>query len=56
VYFASALLLGAGFLAAAVALKRSATPASARRLLLVSLVYLPVLLAMMAFDKGPLAP
>lgn len=56
VYFASALALGLAFLAAAVALKRNGTPASARRLLLVSLVYLPALLAMMAFDKGPLAP
>lgn len=55
-YFASSLVLGAGFLGAAIALKRTGTPASARRLLLVSLVYLPVLLAMMAFDKGPLAP
>ena len=56
VYFASALVLGVAFLAAAVRLKRTGTPASARRLLMVSLVYLPVLLAVMALDKGPLTP
>jgi protoheme IX farnesyltransferase len=56
VYFVSALVLGAVFLATAVALKRFGTPADARRLLLASLVYLPALLAAMAFDKGPLVP
>jgi protoheme IX farnesyltransferase len=51
VYFAAALLLSIGFLAAAVALKRSGEAADARRLLITSLVYLPVLLTVMALDK-----
>jgi protoheme IX farnesyltransferase len=56
VYFAAALVLGMAFLVPAVTLKRAGTPAAARRLLLVSLIYLPALLAVMAFDKGPLVP
>jgi protoheme IX farnesyltransferase len=56
VYFAVALVLSIGFLASAVALRRSGAPADARRLLLASLVYLPSLLAVMAFDKPPLLP
>ena len=51
VYFAAALLLSIGFLAAAVALKRSGEASDARRLLITSLVYLPVLLTVMALDK-----
>jgi hypothetical protein len=35
---------------------RTGTPRDARRLLLASLVYLPVLLAIMAFDKQPPLP
>jgi protoheme IX farnesyltransferase len=52
-YFAAALVLSAGFLWTAIALMRSGGPAEARRLLLASLVYLPALLAMLAFDKTP---
>ncbi len=55
-YFAAALVLSGGLLAAAVALKRSGAPSDARRLLLASLVYLPVLLAVMAFDRLPMLP
>ena len=51
VYFAIALLLGLGFLWAAIGLARSRSLSDARRLLVVSLVYLPVLLATMALDK-----
>ncbi len=50
-YFGVALVLGLGFLWTAVALARSRSAADARRLLFASLVYLPVLLAAMAFDK-----
>jgi len=56
VYFVVALVLGGGLLWAAVALKRTGSAADARRLLLASLVYLPVLLATMALDKGPFRP
>ncbi len=51
VYFFSALALGAMFLWYGVALARSCSRDAARRLLFASLVYLPVLLAVMAFDK-----
>jgi heme o synthase len=54
-YFATALLLGLCFLWSAVGLARTRSLADARRLLVVSLVYLPVLLGTMAFDKLPLA-
>jgi len=54
VYFAIALLLGLGFLWAAIGLARTRSLRDARRLLVVSLVYLPVLLATMALDKLPL--
>jgi protoheme IX farnesyltransferase len=54
VYFAIALLLGLGFLWAAIGLARTRSLSDARRLLVVSLVYLPVLLATMALDKLPL--
>jgi protoheme IX farnesyltransferase len=50
-YFAVALVLGVGFLWTAVGLAWTRSAAHARRLLVASLVYLPVLLAAMAFDK-----
>jgi protoheme IX farnesyltransferase len=56
VYFVVALVLSVVFLSSAIALKRSAAMADARRLLLTSLVYLPLLLAVMAFDKRPPLP
>src|SRR5262245_82098 len=52
VYFLSSLLLGLMFLWAAVGLAQRRTMADARRLLLVSLVYLPTVLAIMALDKA----
>ena len=55
VYFATALLLGLCFLWAAVGLARTRSLGDARRLLLVSLVYLPVVLGTMALDRLPLA-
>jgi protoheme IX farnesyltransferase len=54
IYFATALLLGLGFLWAAIGLARTRSLVDARRLLVVSLVYLPVLLGTMALDKLPL--
>src|SRR4029453_2188458 len=54
-YFATALLLGLCFLWSAVEMARTRSLGDARRLLVVSLVYLPVLLGTMAFDKLPLA-
>jgi protoheme IX farnesyltransferase len=52
-YFFSALILGSMFLWYGISLARSRSQAAARRLLFASLVYLPVLLAVMAFDKVP---
>jgi protoheme IX farnesyltransferase len=52
-YFLVALVLGLGFLWTAIGLARTRSTADARRLLLASLVYLPVLLAVMALDKLP---
>jgi protoheme IX farnesyltransferase len=51
VYFFAALTLGIVFLWYGIDLAVSRSRAGARRLLSVSLVYLPVLLALMAFDK-----
>jgi protoheme IX farnesyltransferase len=50
-YFVVALVLGLGFLWSAVGLARGGSTADARRLLVASLVYLPVLLGVMALDK-----
>lgn len=50
-YFCCALALGSIFLWYGVSLALSCSQAAARRLLFASLVYLPVLLAVMAFDK-----
>jgi heme o synthase len=53
-YFAVALVLGIGFLAFGVASAVRPSEAAARRVMLASLIYLPVLLACMAWDKVPL--
>ena len=50
VYLASAVILGAAFVALAVALRRGATPARARRLFTFSLAYLALLFVAMAVD------
>jgi protoheme IX farnesyltransferase len=50
-YFVVAFVLGVVFLWSAVGLARNGGSADARRLLFASLVYLPVLLAVMALDK-----
>lgn len=54
VYFVVAFLLGLGFLASGVRLAMESTLPRARKLLLASLVYLPVLLLVMALDRVPL--
>ncbi len=51
VYFFAALTLGVAFLWYGIELAVSCSTAGARRLLFVSLVYLPILLTIMAFDK-----
>jgi protoheme IX farnesyltransferase len=50
-YFAVALALGVGFLSVGVAAALWPSEAAARRVMLASLVYLPLLLACMAWDK-----
>jgi len=50
-YGAAALILGIGFLACGISLARRRTEASARRLLLASVIYLPVLLTVLMLDK-----
>ena len=54
IYFIAALVMSAGLLWTAIALRRSGSLADARRLLMASLLYLPLLLAVMAIDKMPL--
>jgi protoheme IX farnesyltransferase len=54
VYFATAFVLGIGFLASGINLVFAPTRAGARRLLFASLIYLPALLLVMALDRVPL--
>jgi protoheme IX farnesyltransferase len=51
VYLAAALVLGAGFLWRAVQFSRQLTRARARQLFLASIIYLPLLLAALVWDK-----
>lgn len=55
-YFVAALTLGLVFLWSAIGLARFGTSSSARRLLRVSLLYLPLLLGALAIDRIPLVP
>ncbi len=50
-YFVVACALGFGFFGAGLAHARTRSTASARRVLVVSLMYLPLLLAVLAFDR-----
>ena len=50
-YLAAAVVLGAGYLWCAVQFSRQLTLARARRLFLASIIYLPLLLAAMVWDK-----
>lgn len=52
-YCGAAFVLGAGFLACGIHLARSYTEVAARRLLLASLIYLPLTFLLMALDKMP---
>ncbi len=52
VYFAGALLLGGCFVAFGARQALTPSPLHARRVLLASLLYLPALLALLAFDKA----
>jgi protoheme IX farnesyltransferase len=54
VYFVVALGLGLAFLWSAIGLARLGTLDAARRLMLTSLVYLPTLLGILAFDRVPM--
>ena len=51
VYLATALILGAAFLACAIQFSRQLTRVRARQLFLASIIYLPLLLAAMVWDK-----
>jgi protoheme IX farnesyltransferase len=51
-YFLIALVLGAGFLWTGIGLARGRSAIDARRVLLASLIYLPLLLTVMALDKA----
>jgi len=51
IYLAGAIILGAGFLLCAIQFSRRLTLSSARILFLASILYLPLLLAMMVLDK-----
>src|SRR5262249_14503241 len=50
-YLWGALLLGLGFLVCPLLFAARPNPGAARRLFLVSVLYLPVLLALMVFDR-----
>ncbi len=50
-YLAGAIILGAGFLFCAIQFSRQLTLRRARQLFLASIIYLPLLLALMVFDK-----
>ena len=52
VYFVGALLLGGAFVALGAQQALAPSPLRARRVLLASLLYLPALLALLAFDKA----
>jgi len=54
VYFIVAFFLGCGFLASGIRLALSSTLVRARRLLFMSLIYLPVLLLVLAMDRVPM--
>src|SRR3984957_10805716 len=51
IYLTGAIILGAGFLFLAIQFSRQLTLARARQLFLASIIYLPLLLALMVWDK-----
>lgn len=52
IYLAGSLLIGLGMLASSLMLARQPTPHEARRVLLTSVVYLPILLVLIVLDAG----
>jgi protoheme IX farnesyltransferase len=50
-YFVGALILGVGFAISGIRTASARTNASAKQLLLASIIYLPVLLLLMVIDK-----
>ena len=54
VYLVGALVLGSMFLASGVGLARKRSSESAKRVFLASLIYLPALLGLLAFDRIPI--
>jgi protoheme IX farnesyltransferase len=52
-YFVGAIVLGLAFFAAAVAMALKVSDERARMVLKVSVLYLPLLLALLAFDATP---
>lgn len=52
-YAAGALILGGGLVVSSVTLARSRADADARRLFVATLLYLPLLLGLLAFDRTP---
>jgi protoheme IX farnesyltransferase len=55
-YFVASIVLGLGMVIPSIRLARSAKIADARRVMFASLVYLPVVFALMAVDKLPTSP
>jgi len=55
-YFVGAVVLGVGYIVAGVSMGRQRTGAAARRLLRVSVLYLPLLLVLLAVDQALLQP
>jgi protoheme IX farnesyltransferase len=53
IYFAASILLGLGMVVPSIRLARSTRIAEARRVMFASLVYLPLIFAIMAVDKLP---
>ncbi len=56
IYFAASVLLGLGMVVPSIRLARSARIADARRVMFASLIYLPLIFAIMAVDKLPAPP
>jgi protoheme IX farnesyltransferase len=56
IYFAASVLLGLSMVVPSIRLARSARIADARRVMFASLIYLPLIFAIMAVDKLPVAP
>jgi len=52
VYFFGALILGLGYAGVSLLLMRDASHRTARGLFFTSIIYLPLLLALMVLDKG----